>query len=1077
MSMQQLSLADQPLLNGHVIEASAGTGKTYSIAALVTREIAENDDLRIGQILITTFTRAAAAELRDRVRQRLSDTAEQIEGTMPVDQFDPVVAKLLAQTDTHGAYIRRLRRAVVEFDTATVATIHAVCSKILTMAGMPTRDNDIDDLTEMYVSQVVNDRLVMDAVRGIVWDEHRVAACVHARLGAPTAQLWWDDADSAETSERLHMASAMVEECVQQVMSLTTHHPSYNDLVRRAESVLSSAEHASTARKFAERFRIAFVDEAQDTDDLQWRLFHHVFPVGTTASDGKLISVGDPKQAIYAFRGADVYAYLNNRDINNISTLDTNYRSDKPVIDALNMLFSQATLGNHIAYRPVTPSTTHQESLISGVKPVEFVDIQDVSNQGHLAQHTAKRILHLLAKGRITENGESVPIQPHHICVLVASKGAGHLIERELRYHRVPAVTSGTESVFSGETAENIRIILLALERVSHTGRVRRVATTPFFGYSLTDPRLFPSDMVEYTDESIRPNPDDVVLEIQDILAAWRIILNQKGVAALASAVTSHVDVMQRFARGPEGERRLTDFAHVMDLLHEASGGQPITASQALEYFESFTTVSSQSDVVARRVESDSDAVTVMTVHRAKGLEFPVVVIADLWKYRPYSQSDGVPMFYRNGERVIDIGWIDGEVSAQSVQAVNTHSAEERRRLLYVAMTRARHHLSVMWASQLANENVLADTLDLSVVGTQVPCVSSDSMADSQPWQGNSNTEQELHLAPRPQPVLPTFQRTSFSRITTQQMGNASSAYANDAPGEDEIMQMYAHSRRYGSAGTPTGVPMPLSRLVGGTHVGTVLHSVYENLDFAARPLRDEVQRVVQSLVQSTLLHNDVHSIVEGVHLSLLTPLGPLFSHVTLSDVQASQRSAELQFDMALSSASSGVLVSDVGKLLRSSLEQDDVLYHYSEQLSHSSFDIPLRGLITGSVDMVMNLGTDSTPRIFITDYKSNRLDTDSDTQLIDAYSPDRLVHAMEHHHYPLQALIYGAAMYRYLRWRRPSIDADASIAGIAYFFIRGMVGPETPTDESGNPSGVFTWSAPDGFWSKLSDTLAGDSR
>jgi exodeoxyribonuclease V beta subunit len=135
-----------------------------------------------------------------------------------------------------------------------------------------------------------------------------------------------------------------------------------------------------------------------------------------------------------------------------------------------------------------------------------------------------------------------------------------------------------------------------------------------------------------------------------------------------------------------------------------------------------------------------------------------------------------------------------------------------------------------------------------------------------------------------------------------------------------------------------------------------------------------------------------------------------------------------------------------------------------------------LAGLLNGSIDAVIRVtDNDGSPRLFITDYKTNRLDSDEITTLMDAYAPKELIHAMAHHHYPLQALLYGTAIYRMLRWRQPDLNADEVIAGVAYFFVRGMVGVESPVDANGMPYGVFQWKAPRGLWEKLSNLLAGD--
>jgi exodeoxyribonuclease V beta subunit len=159
-------------------------------------------------------------------------------------------------------------------------------------------------------------------------------------------------------------------------------------------------------------------------------------------------------------------------------------------------------------------------------------------------------------------------------------------------------------------------------------------------------------------------------------------------------------------------------------------------------------------------------------------------------------------------------------------------------------------------------------------------------------------------------------------------------------------------------------------------------------------------------------------------------------------------------------------------------LPANDSLLGYARLLSRDQFNIPLAGLINGSIDAVLRVeNNDGVEKLFITDYKSNRLDEEDDARLINAYHPSRLVHAMEHHHYPLQAILYGVAVHRFLRWKAPSVKSDDAIGGIAYFFLRGMVNDTEFVDDQECPYGVFQWTAPAGFWTRISDVLAGVSR
>jgi exodeoxyribonuclease V beta subunit len=345
----------------------------------------------------------------------------------------------------------------------------------------------------------------------------------------------------------------------------------------------------------------------------------------------------------------------------------------------------------------------------------------------------------------------------------------------------------------------------------------------------------------------------------------------------------------------------------------------------------------------------------------------------------------------------------------------------------------------------------------------------------------------QLELANAPASVVQSYRRTSFSGITKRQEGregNAKTAgFIGEESGQDEsaidmsLLGIGAH--QYAAhdlvTGLPEGVDMPLARVPGGTYFGRVMHKVYEVVD-TSKDLREEVTRAIDIHASSALLRPFRDQLIEGVIASYRTPLGKPFNGKALADIDPSDRLSELDFEMSLANLSQGVLASDIGKLLKDSLETNDLLYAYADTLSDSSFDIPLAGLLNGSIDAVIRVhAEDGSPRLFITDYKTNRLDSDEDVSLIEAYAPERLVAAMEHHHYPLQALLYGTAIYRMLRWRQPALNADEVIAGVAYFFVRGMVGVESPKDADDMPYGVFQWKAPVGLWEKLSNLFAGD--
>jgi len=466
------NIVDPKLENGTVIEASAGTGKTYSVASIVTRAIAMNENIRIGNVLVTTFTRNAAAELRERIRRRIASTEAQLrEGVALVG--DQLAASLLGQDQLERA--ERLARALREFDTATIATIHAVCARILTTAGLPsaggTGDVDIRDVIE----EVVNDAVIWAANLNNFYDPSRLAAVVEARLAAPLSVLGYETAAvkrneivpiTAEVkAERDHVVE-VIESCVNRVRERMANQPTFDDMLRRAAEVLADKSQVALVAALRQKYLLAVIDEAQDTDKLQWSIFQNIFP---DSSKNMLLAVGDPKQAIYRFRGADIDAYLSVREDDKLLTLRENWRSDEDLIAALNHLFDGWEFGTGINYIPVKARTGAPKSSIVGVKPLSIISLGAVTNKTRIVRPTALRVREILENVQISSHGKNRAVKPGDICVLVTSRNTGASVESALREMGVSAVSSGTENVMQGEMATAIYNLLRAMDEPYET--------------------------------------------------------------------------------------------------------------------------------------------------------------------------------------------------------------------------------------------------------------------------------------------------------------------------------------------------------------------------------------------------------------------------------------------------------------------------------------------------------------------------------------------------------------------------------------------------------------------------------
>ena len=1066
----ELDLANQALINGLVAEASAGTGKTYSVAALLVRELATKEDLRISEVLVTTFTRTAAAELRDRIRGAAIDMCEQLRNNQA--KKDDVVAQYLISTFQHdiAAMIQRLERALVEFDSATISTIHSVCTKILHLAGISLGNVGEDDITSRVVTEVVNDAIISGAVAGFNIsriDPKKMAEVVTKLLADPFTEPWcdpmqnpFDDGQPISESDQKFLDDylQMIQDCVARVQDATLNHPSFNDLLKRAHDVVTDPSRGALIDDIWSRFKLAIVDEAQDTDKLQWAFFDALFPPDQV--DRALIAVGDPKQAIFGFRGADVRAFVSRGDPAKKRTLTTNHRSDKPVLEQLNLALDGAMFGDGIPYIAVNASDNNRAARFSPGGSVEFVDVGEVKNQNRLDAPTAKIVHELLTVGKLKIDGTKRDVEPRDICVLVRTKATGRAIERKLKQFKIPAVSNGTESVMQGEMAGYVRSMFEVMERITDVGRSRRLAGTPFFGLSLRHE-------ADISDAELQ--------QVQNRVSQLRTILYSSGVAALAGAISSDDQFMTRLTKGLSGERNTTDLAHVMEVLHMASEGKPCSPTRILEIFMSLIDTDETSDLVSRRVESDVDAVQIMTIHSAKGLQFPCVVVADLWKLR--SQTRGAPVFYDQDQRVVDI--VHGLSSptetsrAAAKAAVKLAEEGELRRLMYVALTRTMHHLSVLVTE--ASASLLSSMIPQMPAKRDIARVTG--LKNYQPKVTTPDAKKFI-CAVAPATVTQSYRRTSFSGLMDiRTMSQRRDYFDLPSHGNDEFGTAPESNEPDEAAESRDDLKsFTIPNLPSSKNVGNQIHDIFEIVDTSVRPLRDEVGRAVQQKATSSLLRGYHQPLTTMLTRALETPFGGAFGDVCFADIDPQDRLAEMDFEMTVALSQANILASDIGRVLLSVLSPTDVLRDYATALTDSSFDISIAGLINGSLDALLRLpgSTPTQPLLAITDYKSNKLHRDSDASPIANYSPRHIQAKMEEAHYILQALIYGTSIYRMLRWRLPQADHDSCIKGIAYGFIRGMVGPDTPIDANGLRYGVFTWQAPSGLWRALSDLFAG---
>ncbi len=1099
--------ADGPLPKGvTLLEASAGTGKTHTIASLAVRYVAGG--VPLDELLVVTFTRAATSELRERVRARLLDAQTAFaEAAAGMAARDDEVLVLLTTGTPEELAVRgeRIRRALADFDAATIATTHGFCQQMLEglgTAGDIARDavfaEDIGDL----VGEVVDDLYLRRFhAAGPAPFTRRVALDVGRKaIDNALAQLEPRDAPrDSVPGTRVALAGRVRSELERRKrgMRLLT----YDDYLTRLCATLVDPDHGDDAcERLRVRYRVALIDEFQDTDPVQWEIVRRAFSPAT------LVLIGDPKQAIYAFRGADVHTYLRAAaEATTLATLSTNWRSDQALIDAYDALFRRARLGHEdIPYRTVKAAPAVAGRRLSGAPDDAPLRVRIVRRQAglvtltttgfaqvdstreHVARDLAADVVRLLSSGaEIVENDGRVGVRPGHLAMLVPTNRQASLVRDALAEVGVPAVITGAGSVFRTRAADEWLRLLRAIERPASATLAASAALTGFLGWT-------PARLAEVGDADLE--------ELHAQLHRLGAVLRRRGVAALVESVAAGTGLAARILAGREGERTMTDLRHIGQLLHEAASEGWLGVS-ALATWLSERIAQAGADTAnedrSRRLESDAEAVQVLTIHSSKGLEFPIVYCPFLWdRGRAPDRAGAFPVFHgERDERLLDVGGPSGSGFAARYARALAEQRGEDLRLAYVALTRARHQAVVWWAgSQDSCNSPLGRLLfatdhegNVATAGARSPsddevwnavtaldapgCVSVAWTTEppGARWSAPAAAPAALAAAAFDRGIDADWRRTSYSSVTAgaeeEQVGSEPGGVVLDDEPEGAEGAVVPEE----DPGRLRDVALPLADLPAGVGLGSLVHAVFERADFAAPDLEDQLTSLVAEQAHRwDVPIADPDAAAAGLLAAIETPLDA--DETCLRDLTRADRLQELVFELPLvgGDAPTGTLhPGDIADLLERRLGPGDPLAAYTDRLREPGLTRDLRGYLNGSIDLVARLPRG---RFAVIDYKSNRLGADPPTAF--DYRPAALAVAMRRAHYPLQALLYLVALHRYLRWRLPEYDPAKNLAGAGYLFLRGMIGAGTPVDRGGR-CGVFWWRPPDGLVPELSDLLA----
>ncbi|HDG1724019.1 TPA: exodeoxyribonuclease V subunit beta [Vibrio cholerae] len=1149
-----------PLHGARLIEASAGTGKTYTIAGLYLRlvlghgcaETRHAHPLSVDQILVVTFTEVATAELRDRIRRRLHDA--RLAFARGASE-DPLLRSLLAEFTDHSLAVSLLLNAERQMDEAAIFTIHGFCQRMLTQnafeSGSRFENEFVTDESRLK-AQVVADYwrrqfyplpiALANEVRRLWPAPSALLAVIAGYLSGPPVKLttplmegdlaalqqaqiariceikqhWLverEDIEPAVTGSDLHKNSQnallrrlpildawaqsethdlhvpseleeftqsgllakskkgnppqlalfeRIEAFLAEPVSLktpllvhaihhcrhwlakakSTHHwLSFDDLLTQLSAALDNDEQGLLGERIRSLYPVVMIDEFQDTDPLQYSIFSRLYLDHPQCG---LLMIGDPKQAIYAFRGADIFTYIKAR--NQVSahyTLGTNWRSSAAMVAAVNQVFSSAThpfiYSDDIPFQPVAASPGADKrhwSLEGQVQPAltywwpEDLDKPQSKTDyyAQMAEACVAQIQHILtasASGAATfHRGEA--IEAGDLAVLVRTGNEARMVRDALSQQGIASVyLSNRDSVFASDVAQDIERLLLAVWQPEDERLLRAAVASNLFALTASELDALNNDENEW---------EQLIAEFRQYRRLW----SERGVLPMLRAVLTQRHIAERWLAESEGERWLTDYLHISELLQQAT--REIDSDQGLLRFLTQAMADAAqglggSDEQIQRLESERRLVQIVTIHKSKGLEYPLVFLPFVMSYRESSEGK-----YYDTESATT--WVDLTGNEDALAKADQERLAEDLRLLYVALTRAvygcfigiaplrngnssqeptsAHRSAMGFLLQDGQEGGIADLQQALLKQCEnlpdvVQCPPPKRF--EQAYQPPKLDERELTARELSQAIDRRWRVTSYSGLVMQ------SSHARNDPLQElpllEVGGFDLDSAQERDGAALESVERSIFNFPRGARPGTFLHSLFEEVDFQQSAHSEPNTKIILDLMESEQIESEWLPVLQHlVDTVLSTPLDG--KALRLQQIMAAQRLTELEFLLPIE-------VLDAPTLNRITQRHDPLSAHAGDLGFHA-----VQGMLKGFIDLVFQYQG----RYYVLDWKSNHLGDDPA-----AYHPQRLGSAMADHRYDLQYQIYALALHRFLRSRLAHYDYEQHFGGVFYLFLRGMDG------------------------------------
>jgi exodeoxyribonuclease V beta subunit len=1189
MTIRILDHIAVPLSGMNLIEASAGTGKTWAIASLYLRLLVEKE-LRPEEILVVTFTEAATQELRSRIRRRIREALDVMRGEETEDEF---LVKLLERTAEAGATDHAavlLEAALAEFDMASIFTIHGFCLRALqdhafesgalydtelvtdqsALAGqviddfwrerffgdanrlldyallkkwspdalknflnslqLSERDEVIPAFGEAEVARIENEaQAAFDEVCRIWRDEGEAfSELFRTSKALSRSEKWYRDDKVGSLLESMEafvaggnpfglfdgfekmstsgiavgtknsgtppshpffdacerLQSFADERLLALKSELVTFYRNrlperkkegnirfFDDLLADLyHSLADGSEAAALAEALRNRYKAALIDEFQDTDPVQYDIFRRIY----AGSDAPLFLIGDPKQAIYSFRGADIFAYLQAAsDVGQERrfTLNANWRSTPKLLDGFNRLFEEARqpfIIDDIPSPPLVAGRSDTDGTASIEPPLEICLLEASDGDGSLKSGDAASFAAEACASMVAET-ISGGTAAGGIAIIVRTHRQARMMHAALRKSGIVSVMRSDESVFASIEAEEVRILVTALADPGREPLVRAALVTPLFGLNGSDIARLNADENGWAAR---------LQEFREYHRLWQ----ERGFMVMARELMRREAVRERLLAlaGSSGERALTNLLHCFELLHREAHARGLGMESLVAWFSERVVAQEPGEEYQIRLESDEPAVKIVTAHVSKGLQYPVV-------FCPFQLGGG----NGNGEAVLchdERGRMVRDFGSRTINAHRTAAAREtlaeNLRLFYVALTRAERRC-IFFTARVVDGRSSGRTPQLTPASYLL--YASDEARQSSHPVGEAQRElsglaaaamalklqalsevsdgaiqlKRLSLGddlrtPVVRPVatersplvLREFKATLDTdwRVASFTTLSRLKHMTFELPDRDENLPE--------PAAAPVALPdgdRSIFAFPKGAGAGILMHSIFETLDFASATGSAIDEACATALGKYGFDEEWQPALASMVRQVLSTPLSSPDGPFTLGGLKPRTWFTELEFFFPLRHITSPRLAEVLVKhgVIPSGTDPAAAL----QALDFA----PVKGMLMGFMDMVF----EAQGRFWLLDWKSNHLGNS-----VEEYRRERLDRAMQENLYRLQYLLYTVALDRYLALRVPGYRYDTHFGGAIYVFLRGV------SAERGEEFGLYRDLPPEALIRELGELL-----